>query len=164
MTRASGATLIKKSSQDRREHRGAHLEEVVAGTLGGGVEGLLGAELERREVGAVGGVVGDVAGDVRGLLSRGAGRRLHLLRGAALALRHGGLPMGGRWGIASSSWRQGTPSLSPEQSKELDGTGWKSSASRSAPFLGGGQGSREEGDGSHELGEAEKFWKTQMRH
>jgi hypothetical protein len=159
MTPASGAALIKKSSQDRRERRGAHLDEVVAGALGGGVEGLLGAELERREVGAVGGVVGDVAGDVRGLLRRGAGRRLHLLRGAALALRHGG-----RWGIASSGWRQGTPSLRPEQSTELDGTEWTSSASRSAPFLGGGQGSREEGDGSDELGEAENFWKTQMRH
>jgi hypothetical protein len=96
------AALIKESSRDRR---GTHLDEVVADALGGGVKGLLGSELERREVGGVGGVVGDVAGNVRGLLGRGAGRRLHLLRGAELALRHGGLPTGGRWGIASSSWR-----------------------------------------------------------
>jgi hypothetical protein len=84
--------------------RAAHLDEVVADALGGGVEGLLGPERERREVGAVLRVVGDVAGDVGGLLRRGAGRRLHLLGRAAL-LRHGGHPAGGRWGIASSRLR-----------------------------------------------------------
>jgi len=83
----------------------AHLDEVVADALGGGVEGLLGPERERREVGAVLRVVGDVAGDLGGLIRRGAGRRLHFLGRGAIAPRHGGHPAGGRWGVASSSWR-----------------------------------------------------------
>jgi len=81
------------------------LDEVVADALGGGVEGLLGPERERREVWAVLSVVGDVAGDLGGLIRRGAGRRLHFLGRGAIAPRHGGHPAGGRWGVASSSWR-----------------------------------------------------------
>ena len=82
-----------------------NLDEVVADALGGGVEGLLGAERARREVGAVLRGEGDVTGVGGRRLRRGAGRRLHLLRRAArgaVALRHGGRAP--RWGIASSTW------------------------------------------------------------
>jgi hypothetical protein len=64
----------------------AHLEEVVADALGGGEVCRLRAEGERREVGAVLRVEGDVAGDGGGVLRRGAGRRLDLVRRA-----HGGV-------------------------------------------------------------------------
>lgn len=68
---------------------------MVADALGGGVEGLLGAECERREVGAVLRVVGDVAGDGGGILRRRAGRRLHLVRRAHRGVGNGGVS--GRW-------------------------------------------------------------------
>lgn len=58
------------------------LEQVVADTLGSGEESLLGAEGERREVGAVLRVVGDVAGDGGGVRRPRGRRRLHLVRRA----------------------------------------------------------------------------------